>query len=180
MHVRRASPSDLGLVVAVGRRCYADHFRDVWTRAGLAAYLDSQYEPSTIARDLAGATSARWDLAFDGADAIGFMKTIADRPVPDASGRRGLELEKIYLLASSVGHGHGAALIEHVVGIAEEAAQAWIWLDVLKSNERGVRFYERAGFARVGEIPFATDAREIGMWIMCRPRLQFRRRPSRR
>jgi hypothetical protein len=123
MHVRRAGPSDLRLVVALGRRCYTDHFSDIWTRTGLEAYLDSQYEPGAIARDLFDAASARWDLAFDAADAIGFTKTIPDRVVPDASGRRGLELE----------------------------------------------FYERAGFTRVGQIPFATDVRWIGMWVMCRP-----------
>jgi ribosomal protein S18 acetylase RimI-like enzyme len=169
MIVRRAGPSDLGVVVALGRRCYADHFGDIWSRAGLSAYLDAQYDPALLAGDLAGASSARWDLACDGDEAVGFTKTVRDRPVPDGSGRRGLELEKIYLLASSVGHGRGAALVEHVAGIAAAAAQEWIWLDVLKSNERGVRFYERAGFACVGEVPFATDAREIGMWVMCRP-----------
>jgi hypothetical protein len=124
MLVRRAAPSDLDLVVALGRRCYTDHFHDIWTRAGLAAYLDAQYEPASIARDLAEAASARWDLLFDGADAVGFTKTIRERAVPDASGRRGLELEKIYLVATSVGRGHGAALIDYVVGIAEEEALA--------------------------------------------------------
>jgi ribosomal protein S18 acetylase RimI-like enzyme len=39
---------------------------------------------------------------------------------------------------------------------------------VLKSNAGARAFYERQGFNVVGEIPFATDLEEIGMWVMAR------------
>ena len=51
---------------------------------------------------------------------------------------------------------------------AQAAGEPLVWLDVIKPNEAGVRFYERYGFARVGELPWATDLREVGKWVMVR------------
>jgi ribosomal protein S18 acetylase RimI-like enzyme len=168
MLVRRATVSDLRELIALGRTCYAEHFAREWSAAGLERYLDAQYEQATVERDLGGETNVRYDvLEVDGA-LVGFAKTVRDRWVPDGTNRRGLELEKIYVLASAVGRGFGAALLARVVEVATEGSTRWIWLDVLRTNEAATRFYERNGFAKVAEVPFATDVREIGMFVMCR------------
>jgi ribosomal protein S18 acetylase RimI-like enzyme len=169
MLVRRATLADRRDLIALGRRCYTEHFAREWSAAGLERYLDAQYDEATVTRDLSGETSARYDVLTIDETLIGFTKTIRDREVPDGTARVGLELEKIYVLASAVGRGHGAALMRRVVDVATEADARWIWLDVLRSNGAAARFYERSGFVRVAEIAFATDVREIGMFVMCRP-----------
>jgi hypothetical protein len=49
VEIRRAIPSDAALVVTLGRRCYKEHFRGIWTRDGLERYLDVQFEPGAVA-----------------------------------------------------------------------------------------------------------------------------------
>jgi ribosomal protein S18 acetylase RimI-like enzyme len=169
MLVRRATLSDLRELIALGRTCYAEHFAREWSAAGLERYLDAQYEEGTVERDLGGETHVRYDVLTVDGSLVGFAKTVRDRSVPDGTDRHGLELEKIYVLASAVGRGYGAALLARVVEVATEGGTRWIWLDVLRSNEGAARFYERNGFVQVAEIPFATDVREIGMFVMCRP-----------
>jgi ribosomal protein S18 acetylase RimI-like enzyme len=59
-------------------------------------------------------------------------------------------------------------MLDAVIDRARQRGDRLIWLDVLKSNTGARAFYERHGFEAVGEIPFATDLREIGMWVMAR------------
>jgi diamine N-acetyltransferase len=168
MLIRAATLDDVDRLVALGRRSYRDHFASLWGPAALEAYLDGHFDPARLARDLAGGAGVHYVLALDGDEAIGFAKTNDDRPVPPELAARGVELEKIYFTSAAAGAGHGARLLAHVIETAADAGAPRVWLDVLKSNERGVRFYERHGFARHAEIPFATDRAEIGMWVMVR------------
>jgi ribosomal protein S18 acetylase RimI-like enzyme len=59
-------------------------------------------------------------------------------------------------------------MLEQIIDRARQRGDKLIWLDVLKSNAGARAFYERHGFEVAGEIPFATDLREIGMWVMAR------------
>ena len=167
MHIRPATRDDAMLVATLGMAAYCDHYAALWTPAGLARYLDAEFAPARIAADLAG-DDVRWLLAFEERGcAIGFAKTRARSPLPVAD-ERGLELQKIYFRGDAVGRGHGARLLAAVVDGARADGEPLVWLDVLRSNERGVRFYERHGFVRRGQVPFATDRGEIGMWVMSR------------
>ncbi len=60
-------------------------------------------------------------------------------------------------------------LLGSVLEFAVEHDRQVVWLDVLKENDGGRRLYERHGFTVAGELPFATDLREIGFWVMTRP-----------
>jgi hypothetical protein len=39
---------------------------------------------------------------------------------------------------------------------------------VPRSGAGAIRLYERHGFVRRIEIPWATDVRDVGMWVMTR------------
>jgi ribosomal protein S18 acetylase RimI-like enzyme len=60
-------------------------------------------------------------------------------------------------------------LLHHVIHAATQHGEPSIWLNVLKSNEAGRRFYARHGFDIVGELPYRTDlGDDAGMWTMAR------------
>jgi ribosomal protein S18 acetylase RimI-like enzyme len=77
-------------------------------------------------------------------------------------------LQKIYFRKSATGKGYGAAMLEHVFDMVRHRSNRRIWLDVLKINVGAQRFYEKSGFARLGEMPFKTDRAEVGMVVMAR------------
>lgn len=177
--IRAATVDDVERLADVGVRSYEDHFAALWTPAGLAAFLTQHFARPKLLRELGGGAGVRYALVLDGDATVGFAKMNEDRPIPPAFGARGLELEKIYFTRAATGHGFGGALMSHVFATAAEIGAATVWLDVLKSNLGGIRFYERHGFMRAGELPFTTDRGEpIGMWVMTRAIEP--RRPARR
>jgi ribosomal protein S18 acetylase RimI-like enzyme len=169
MLIRIATRDDVAIVGEIGVATYRDHYASIWREAGLARWLDEQFNAERLARDLDG-DEVRFLLAFDdGIEApVGFAKLRRDSPMPVADRALGLELCKIYFRKQLVGAGRGGALLDRVVATARELSQPLIWLDVLKTNEGGVRFYERHGFQRRGEKVFATDLAPVEQWVMSR------------
>jgi diamine N-acetyltransferase len=64
------------------------------------------------------------------------------------------ELKRIYLLGPWQGSGNGKALMDQALQIARRRGANRLLLAVYESNERGIAFYKRNGFAHVGEAVF--------------------------
>jgi ribosomal protein S18 acetylase RimI-like enzyme len=65
-----------------------------------------------------------------------------------------IELKRIYLLAPWQGNGNGKDLLERVFAVAEKRKGQRLLLSVYEKNVRAIGFYERAGFAAIGETVF--------------------------
>lgn len=169
--IRPAGLADVPVLARLGAETYRSHFADIWSPAALESYIEAEYGAAALQKSLAEPQVSTWLLAETPAGkTIGFAKLNWDRPLPvDWNGARpiGTELQKIYFAAEEVGAGHGAQMMAAIAALATERATL-LWLDVLKSNAGARRFYERSGFSLIGEFPFATDFREIGMSVMVR------------
>ena len=65
-----------------------------------------------------------------------------------------IELKRIYLLGPWQGGGNGRDLLHHVFDVANKRGAKRLLLAVYEQNIRAVAFYERAGFAPLGETVF--------------------------
>lgn len=166
--IRYARPGDEEQIVELGASAYEAHFGELWSPAGLAAYVAGQLSPAQIRAELAEGDAVRYVVAERDGDLVGFAKVLRDRPVTALEGERGLWLQKLYLRPKVTRQGIGSVLLEAVAGIAGALGEPRMWLDVLRSNTGAIRLYERHGFVRRIEIPWATDVRDIGMWVMTR------------
>jgi len=166
--IRKAVPGDEQVLAGLGVRTYLDHYADIWSPEGLNAYLERNFNLTRLREELAENSGIEYFVLHDGERDAGFAKVAAARAAPGGVGVTGTEVEKIYFLRRATGRGHGETLMRHVLAHAQASGVRVAWLDVLKTNDAGQRFYERLGFERRGEIPFRTDLFEIGMWIMTR------------
>ena len=65
-----------------------------------------------------------------------------------------VELKRIYLLGLWQGRGNGKGLLDLVFAVAEKRRAKRLLLSVYEKNVRAIGFYERAGFAAIGETVF--------------------------
>lgn len=166
--IRYARPGDEAELVELGTSTYAAHFGELWSPDGLAAFLAGQFSAGRIRGELEEGDAVRYVVAERGDELVGFARILRDRPVTGLEGERGLWLQQLYLRPAVIGKGIGSVLLEAVFGIAGALGEQRIWLDVLRSSTGAIRLYERHGFVRRIELPWATDMREIGMWVMTR------------
>ena len=73
---------------------------------------------------------------------------------PDLQQPGDLELKRIYLLGPWQGGGNGRALMEQAIDIAVGRGAKRLLLAVYEVNTRAIAFYERNGFACIGETVF--------------------------
>ena len=73
---------------------------------------------------------------------------------PDLQQDGDIELKRIYLLGPWQGGGNGRQLLEQAFAIAAERGAKRMLLAVYENNEKAIAFYERAGFAAIGNTVF--------------------------
>jgi len=166
LSIREATKADLDALRHVGCETYRQHFAQIWSPAGLQAFLDQDFAPSVLQSSLESSDRHLWLIASDeDSQVIGFSKVNWSTPAP-ITGEMGAELQKIYFLKSAAGLGYGKQMLQFISDRAGQRGEHLLWLDVLKSNTNAQRFYEAVGFRTLGEIPFSTDLTEIGMVAM--------------
>lgn len=165
--ITRCTPDDLPQLETLARDVFNAQFASYFSASGLETYLAQQFDPAQMARDIAGERTRFYFARLDG-QVIGYAKLILDRPIPVGDKADGAEIEKVYFMPGAIGLGHGGAVIGHLLHEAAAAGAPFVWLDVLKTNERAIKAYMRQGFEIVGEVPFATDIMDIGFFVMRR------------
>lgn len=165
--IRQALPADLATVREIGIASYVAHFGELWQNPQeLEAFLTKDFavqalEPSLQDRDTC------WLLAYEEETPVGFAKVNFDRLLA-ATATLGAELQKIYFLPQFAGRAYGEQLYAEVQRRAIGRQQQILWLDVLKSNVAGQRFYQRQGMAIVGEESYTSVSQSVAMWVMAK------------
>ena len=166
--IRNADANDIDVLREIGRATYRDHFSHVWSEAGIQRFMDADFSLEAICATLDASSKHLWMIATDSDGKVaGYAKLNWGTRDP-ICGLEGAELQKIYFRKSATGKGYGAAMLDHVFDVVRQRPNQRIWLDVLKINVGAQRFYEQAGFARLGEMSFKTDLAEVGMVVMAR------------
>jgi ribosomal protein S18 acetylase RimI-like enzyme len=159
--VRRADPNeaDARLLAALGSRLFDDAFGAMNHPDDLRLFLARTYSPDLQLAELRDAHRATW-IAEASGEAVGYAMARRESGSPHLVARHPAEVQRIYADRSWHGRGVGGALLKACV----DQSHAWgcdvLWLGVWEQNPRGIAFYEKWGFRRVGEQRFlvGTDS----------------------
>lgn len=152
--MRRAGPVDAAALSLVASAAFLETYPGVLSAADMIAHCHANNSVAKIegwTTDPASiVTIAEHPV---GAAPLGYtLLTAPDFPIP--VGPEDIELRRIYTLAPTHGTGLGDALIERAIADAGELGRARLLLGVHPGNIRARRFYERHGFAVIGERVF--------------------------
>lgn len=165
--IRYAALGDEDQIVEVARAAYTASFAELWSPAGLADQLARGFSTEAVRWDLRRGV-ARYLVAERDGELAGYARIQPDRPITGIEGERGLHLQQLHVRPKVIGQGVSSVLLDAVCGIAEARGEARVWLEVVRSSTAQIRLYERHAFVRRLELPWGTDRREIGMWVMTR------------
>ena len=155
--LRDAGPADAAALAELGRRSFTESFGHLYRPADLAAFLESHSEAKWRAELSDPAFSVR--LAEDESVAAAYAK-IGPPTLPFAPGGRSIELRQLYVLKPWHGTGLADALMRWAIAEARRRGADDLYLSVFVDNARARRFYERYGFAFVGNYAFVVGEHE--------------------
>ncbi len=87
---------------------------------------------------------------------------------PEFEAKGDWELKRIYLLGPWQGGGNGTALLQQAIDVARKRQARRLLLAVYENNGRAVAFYEKHGFARIGDTVFMVDDVEFSDMLLAR------------
>lgn len=164
--VRTATIADAEALAELGVRTFRETFAKDNTPEDMARYLAEHFGGGLQRAELEDA-AVRFLLLLAESAPAGYVKLRAGPAGP--RGKRPLEICRFYVDRKWHGSGAAVRLMEAIHELAAREGHDALWLAVWEHNARAIRFYEKHGFARVGEQPFQLGTDVQTDWVMaCR------------
>jgi ribosomal protein S18 acetylase RimI-like enzyme len=107
-------------------------------------------------------------LCTDGDSIAGFTQVRSGKHPTCVAASRPVEIHRIYVDAPWQGKGVAALLMQAALEDAARRGADSVWLGVWENNPRAIRFYEKFGFAEVGEHVFHVGSDAQRDLLVCR------------
>jgi ribosomal protein S18 acetylase RimI-like enzyme len=168
--IRAATPADAEPLAALAERTFRDTFADDNSTEDMEAYVRDSFSLDRVRAELADDANT-FLLAFvEGEEQPdGYAKLRTGTTDPSVTGPDPIELQRLYVDRSAIGHGVGAALMWASLEAARSAGHRTLWLGVWDRNARAISFYQRWHFETVGDHEFRLGSDRQMDLIMARP-----------
>ena len=164
-----ADPSQADIISSIGKQAFRSAFGSLFnSKEELREYLDYTYDLAKISKSIEKENNVFF-IAFVENVPVGFAKVKKDSLNDQIESIAQMELQKIYVLPYYHGSGAGPALIDAVLGLADEVCPDYIWLDTHITNSKAIRFYEKYGFQKVGKYYFMIGSQIFEYHLMSLP-----------
>ena len=173
IRVRPAALADAAALSRLGAVTFRETFEADNTPEDMARYLADAFSPDLQAAEISdpAGTVLLAEQADGSNDAmlVGYAHLVPGVTPAAVRGRQPLELKRLYVARAWHGQGVAQALMDAAIEAARTREAETLWLGVWERNPRAVRFYEKYGFARVGEHTFMVGADAQTDWLLSRP-----------
>lgn len=156
--IRRAGGNDIDTLIPFARQTFRDTYSLLDDPADIEDYAMQHFTFDTFDAILRDSRSTLL-LATVEDRLTGYAHISLGTPPKGVSGRRPVELSRLYLGIDSLGKGYGAMLMRAVVAEARRQHCETIWLGVYDRNLRARAFYTHWGFVDVGTKEFIFGGR---------------------
>lgn len=148
--IRRATAEDVGLLSSLSAVTFYEAYFEQDDPHNLSKYLAESFSVDAIESEM---EHSPYFIAFRRGRAVGYAKLRDGQPHESIKGNA-IELQRIYLVERVWGTGIGKQLLDHCIAEARAMGKDVLWLGVWEQNERGLSFYVKHGFTRVGTLTF--------------------------
>jgi len=154
MIIRRATSKDAEIISLLARITFDDTFGHLYRdRKDLLDYFERTFSVPKLRASLLKNNNAYW-LAFIDDFPVGYAKLKLRSITSYLQEEEISQLQKIYVLKDFFSQNVGRLLQDKVIEKATETGSKELWLSVLYTNDRAVRFYKKSGFREIGDHHF--------------------------
>ncbi len=165
MNIRYANENDSKLLATLGYKTFNETFAEHNRPQDMASYLSNAFSIDKQISELKDPSTIFLIAEIEG-NAVGYAKLKANNKCDAITGRKPIEMERIYSLKEYIGKGIGAQLMQTSIKEAKNRGFDCLWLGVWERNERAILFYEKWGFNKVGSHIFILGKDSQNDFIM--------------
>lgn len=166
IEIRLAVQEEAPFISLLGRVTFSETFGHFFRdKQDLLDYCEATFSVDKIERSIGKQSSVFW-LAYVNRLPVGYAKLKLDSKSEFLETDSICQLQKIYVLGDFLSMKIGLQLQNALLEKARELGFEKIWLSVLDSNERAIRFYERGGFETLGKYAFQIGKEHFEFFAM--------------
>jgi len=151
--IQLVRPSETEELLSLSRRTFYDAFEHLNNKDDFEAYTSVAFTYDKLLREVENPYSQFFFAIIDD-EKIGYIKLNYSLAQTELHDENGVEVERIYVLASQQGKKIGNQLLDFAIDKAKAEDKHYIWLGVWEHNQAAQRFYERNGFKAFGSHKF--------------------------
>ena len=154
LEIRLANKEDAQFIALLGRITFTETFGHLFRyNQDLLNYYDTTFSVDKIENGIDKPNNVFW-MAFVNRLPVGYAKLKLNSKSKFIDSDNVCQLQKIYVLKDFLSMKIGFELQKVLLEIAKELGFVKIWLSVLNSNERAIKFYRINGFEDIGNHDF--------------------------
>ncbi|MEM9546776.1 MAG: GNAT family N-acetyltransferase [Bacteroidota bacterium] len=166
IQTRLATPADVPIIALLGRITFGETFGHLFhDQQDLLDYFDDTFSVEKIEASLSKSTNVFW-ISFVNRLPVAYAKLKLDSPTSFIASDNICQLQKIYVLKDFLSLKIGYQLQHILIEKAKELDYDHIWLSVLKSNERAIRFYKKFNFNPIGTHDFTIGKQTFNFFAL--------------
>ncbi len=164
--IRTATIDDVNDISYLGSVTFDQAFGHLFSdKKDLMEYLDRTFSLEKIKNSIVRPNNMYW-IVFDKKLPIGYAKLQLHSPSSFIDSQDVCKLQKIYFLDDYISKGIGGKLQKLIFEAGLASKQEYLWLSVLKENEKAVNFYKRNNYKIIGEHLFSIGKENFEFWVM--------------
>ncbi|MEM6685613.1 MAG: GNAT family N-acetyltransferase [Bacteroidota bacterium] len=153
IHIRKATTNDIAAISQIGRTTFLETYLPNTPKEAVESFVEHAFDLDTLRAEFKQ-ERVYYFLCFLEETLVGYAKIELNSPNNTVEATRVTKLDRFYVLKAFHGQKLGAQLFNHLVHFSKTQQQQGIWLYVLITNERALRFYTKNNFQIVGEYDF--------------------------
>ena len=162
---RKCTIEDLHMLVEVSKTTFITAFEASNNPIDFNAYIEEAFSTKRIEKELLNPDSAFYFVYKDNS-LVGYLKLNIGDAQNEQLEKKGMELERIYVLKEYQGQQIGKQMLDKAILLARKEQVDFLWLGVWEENRKAIRFYERNGFTKFGTHPYFIGADKQTDWLM--------------
>ena len=154
IEIRLAKKEDAPSIALLGRTTFTETFGHFFRdQQDLIDYYNLTFSVQKIEDGIEKTDNVFW-IAFANRLPVGYAKLKLNSHSGFIDSRDVCQLQKIYVLRDFLSMKIGLGLQDLLLKKAKELNFDHVWLSVLHSNERAIKFYKKGGFETIGNHDF--------------------------
>jgi len=154
--IRKANPSDAEYIALLARVTFTETFGTLFRDPqDLLDYYERTFSVRKLRDSISKENNVFWIALVDELP-VGYAKMKKYFPNANSSdSTKESQLQKIYVLKDYLSKKIGQKLQDALIAECRSIGSEFVWLSVLISNERAIRFYNKHAFAAIGNQTFS-------------------------
>ncbi|MEL7530960.1 MAG: GNAT family N-acetyltransferase [Bacteroidota bacterium] len=154
LDIRIAQTQDAPIIALLARLTFSETFGDLFAdKNDLRVYLDQTFGVAKIKQGLSKPNNC-FAIAYFNDLPVGYGKLKYSSPSDFVELPALGQLQKLYVLQAFLSQKIGLQLQNFLFAEAQAKEVKSIWLSVLDTNLRAIRFYQKSGFQELGKFQF--------------------------